>query len=114
MPEFEPPAWAPTPGTKVSIVKMHVDCNWAQVLEGAIDSAHSSTLHSTDMPPARVDGARATATAWPRPSTDKAPRLELELTDYGFRYAAIRRPISERGDATTMCASRCSSRRSPC
>jgi phthalate 4,5-dioxygenase oxygenase subunit len=93
--EFEPPAWAPSPDIRTSVVKMHVGCNWAQVLEGAIDSAHSSSLHSTDMPPARVDGAKATATAWPRPSTDKAPRLQVEPTDFGFRYVAIRRPIKD-------------------
>ncbi|HVP87549.1 MAG TPA: Rieske 2Fe-2S domain-containing protein, partial [Casimicrobiaceae bacterium] len=44
MREFEPPAWAPMPSVRTSIVKMHVRCNWAQVLEGAIDSAHSSSL----------------------------------------------------------------------
>jgi phthalate 4,5-dioxygenase oxygenase subunit len=93
VPPFERPAFAPTPGTRVSIVKVHVNANWAQILEGAIDSAHSSSLHSTDMPPARVDGAKATEKVWPRPSTDKAPRLQLEQTPFGFRYAAIRRPI---------------------
>ncbi len=93
MPEFQPPAWAPSVDTKISIVKMHVAANWAQTLEGGIDSAHSSNLHSTDMPPARVDGAKSTGTVWPRPSTDKAPRLEVQRTGYGFRYAAIRRPI---------------------
>ncbi|HET7729825.1 MAG TPA: Rieske 2Fe-2S domain-containing protein [Usitatibacter sp.] len=90
---FERPAFAPTPDCRVSIVKVHVQANWAQILEGAIDSAHSSSLHSTDMPPARVDGAKATGKVWPRPSTDKAPRLQLEQTPFGFRYAAIRRPI---------------------
>jgi len=94
-PSFEPPAWAPSDRVRISIVKMNVRCNWAQVLEGAIDSAHSSSLHSTDMPPARVDSAKATATAWPRPSTDKAPRLQVQLTDFGFRYAALRRPIKD-------------------
>ncbi|MGA7327547.1 MAG: Rieske 2Fe-2S domain-containing protein [Rhodomicrobium sp.] len=93
MPEFQPPAFMPTPDTKISIVKIHVPCNWAQILEGAIDSAHSSTLHSTDMVPARVDGAKATDQNWLRPSTDKSPRLEVEETNFGFRYAAIRRPI---------------------
>jgi phthalate 4,5-dioxygenase oxygenase subunit len=93
MPAFERPAFSPTPATRVSIVKVHVQANWAQILEGAIDSAHSSSLHSTDMPPARVDGAKATDKAWPRPSTDKAPRLQLQPTPFGFRYAAIRRPI---------------------
>jgi phthalate 4,5-dioxygenase oxygenase subunit len=94
MPPFERPAFAPTPETRVSIVKVHVQANWAQILEGAIDSAHSSSLHSTDMPPARVDGAKATPKVWPRPSTDKAPRLVLQQTPFGFRYAAIRRPIT--------------------
>ncbi len=91
--EWEPPAWAPTPETRTSIVKMHVGCNWAQVLEGSIDSAHSSSLHSTNMPAAEVDSAKATDTAWLRPSVDKAPRLQFEPTSYGFRYAAIRKPI---------------------
>jgi hypothetical protein len=35
-------------------------CNWAQVLEGAIDSAHSSSLHSSDFVPARVKIGEAT------------------------------------------------------
>lgn len=93
MTPFERPAFSPTPQTRVSIVKVQVEANWAQILEGAIDSAHSSSLHSTDMPPARVDGAKATDKVWPRPSTDKAPRLKLEHTPFGFHYAAIRRPI---------------------
>lgn len=92
-PEFEPPAWAPTADAKVTIAKAIIPCNWAQILEGAIDSAHSSSLHSSDMVPARVEGAEATDTSWLRPSTDKAPRMQVERGSYGFRYAAIRRPI---------------------
>jgi len=97
MRDFEPPAWAPSPSVRTSIVKIHVGCNWAQVLEGAIDSAHSSSLHSTDMVPAQVASAGATEGEWLRPSTDKAPRLQVQRTDFGFRYVAIRRPI-ERAD----------------
>src|SRR5205807_4919176 len=93
-PALEPPAFAPTADTQVSVVKIHVACNWAQVLEGQIDSAHSSSLHSSDMVPARVDRAKATESTWLRPSTDKAPRLQAQQTSYGFRYAAIRRPIA--------------------
>jgi phthalate 4,5-dioxygenase oxygenase subunit len=93
MPEFEVPPFAPTPDCRVSILKFRVNANWAQILEGQIDSAHSSTLHSSDMVPARVDGAKATEQTWLRPSTDKAPRYQSERTPYGFRYAAIRRPI---------------------
>ena len=94
IPEFQPPAWAPTEDARVSIAKVLVPCNWAQVLEGAIDSAHSSSLHSSDMVPARVDSAKATESTWLRPSTDKAPRMQVQRGDYGFRYAAIRRPIT--------------------
>jgi phthalate 4,5-dioxygenase oxygenase subunit len=93
MPEFDPPAFQPTPGTKISIARIIVDCNWAQVLEGAIDSAHSSTLHASDMVPAQVDASTATGDTWLRPSTDKAPSLHVQRTPFGFRYAAIRRPI---------------------
>jgi len=93
-PPFAPPAWAPTADARVTIAKVMLPCNWAQILEGAIDSAHSSSLHSSDMVPARVDTAKATDTNWLRPSTDKAPRMQVERAPYGFRYAAVRRPIS--------------------
>jgi phthalate 4,5-dioxygenase oxygenase subunit len=93
MHEFEAPAFAPTADARVSATKVRVRCNWAQILEGQIDSAHSSSLHSSDMVPAQVDGAKATEANWLRPSTDKAPRFQIERTSYGFRYAAIRRPI---------------------
>jgi phthalate 4,5-dioxygenase oxygenase subunit len=92
-PEFEAPSWAPTPETKVSIARIDVPCNWAQIMEGQIDSAHSSSLHSSDMLPARVDTAKAADTHWLRPSTDKSPRIQVQLTNYGMRYAAVRRPI---------------------
>jgi phthalate 4,5-dioxygenase len=93
MPDFERPAFAPTEDVRVSIVKILVACNWAQIVEGQIDSAHSSTLHASDMVPAEIDGAQATGSHWLRPSTDRAPRLQVERTPYGFRYAAIRRPF---------------------
>lgn len=93
MPAFVPPPWAPSANVRVSIAKAVLPVNWAQVLEGAIDSAHSSSLHSSDMVPARVQGAEATDKSWLRPSTDKAPRLQVQRAGYGFRYAAIRRPI---------------------
>ncbi len=93
---FDPPNWTAAPSEKISIVKMHAACNWAQVLEGSIDSAHSSSLHSSNMPAAKnVSGSTATDTAWLRPSEDKAPRLEVEKSPFGFRYVAIRKPIMD-------------------
>ena len=93
VPEFEPPAFAPSQDTKIAILKINVPCNWAQITEGQIDSAHSSSLHSTDMVPARVEGAAADSSSWYRPSTDKSPKMQIQTTSYGFRYAAVRRPI---------------------
>jgi phthalate 4,5-dioxygenase len=91
--EFDPPAFAPTPDTKISILKIRVPANWAQIHEGQIDSAHSSSLHSSDMKPARVESAAADEKAWYRPSTDRSPRMQTQTTSYGFHYAAIRKPI---------------------
>jgi phthalate 4,5-dioxygenase len=95
MPEFQPPAFAPTADTQVSVTKIRIPANWAQIMEGQIDSSHSSSLHSSDMVPARVEGAAADNKAWYRPSTDKSPRLHVERTSYGFHYAAIRHPIKQ-------------------
>lgn len=92
-PEFQPPAFAPTEDTPVAILKMRIPANWAQITEGQIDSAHSSSLHSSDMKPARVTRAASDDKSWYRPSTDRSPRMQTETTPYGFHYAAIRKPI---------------------
>ncbi|MEQ8391299.1 MAG: Rieske 2Fe-2S domain-containing protein [Thalassospira sp.] len=94
---FSPPAFSPTEDTQVSILKIRIPANWAQITEGQIDSAHSSSLHSSDMKPARVEGASADDQAWYRPSTDKSPRMQTQTTSYGFHYAAIRKPIKNPG-----------------
>ncbi|MGD9924124.1 MAG: Rieske 2Fe-2S domain-containing protein [Pseudorhodoplanes sp.] len=93
MPAFEQPSWAPDENTRVAIAKIELPCNWAQIMEGQIDSAHSSSLHSSDMRPAKGE-ATAKTDHWVRPSTDKNPRIQVQLTNYGMRYAAIRRPIT--------------------
>jgi phthalate 4,5-dioxygenase oxygenase subunit len=93
MPAFEPPVWQTTPDTHIAVLRMHVAANWAQVLEGAIDSAHSSLLHSTNIRPGvgsrTVSNARGSTL---RPTVDKAPRLQVQRTSYGMRYVAIRKP----------------------
>ena len=83
MPEFEPPSFAPTPDCNVSILKIHVKANWAQIMEGQIDSAHSSSLHSSDMVPARVDSAKADSKSMAA-SLDR-PRAALPVGAHRFR-----------------------------
>ena len=94
--EFE---FTELPVSHVMIMKTMEECNWAQCVEGVIDSAHSNYLHSTGIVPnaglaitEQTPEADAKA-QFERPSNDGAPRLEVEDTPYGFRYAAIRRPI---------------------
>ncbi|MEQ8603223.1 MAG: Rieske 2Fe-2S domain-containing protein [Marivibrio sp.] len=94
-PEFHRPAFSPDEDTPVAILKMRIPANWAQITEGQIDSAHSSSLHSSDMKPARVPGAAADDQSWYRPSTDKSPRMQTERTSYGFHYVAIRKPMRQ-------------------
>ncbi|MCW2957099.1 MAG: MarR family transcriptional regulator [Thermoleophilia bacterium] len=98
-PEFVPPPWAEA-GDNVAIARISENCNWAQALEGAIDSAHTSSLHSSLIKPGgdksgstALEGALAARIE--RPSADKAPRIEVEETDFGFRYVAIRKPLRD-------------------
>jgi phthalate 4,5-dioxygenase len=100
-PEF---GWTVAPEERRVLVKVVGECNWAQSLEGVIDSSHSSFLHSSDIIGAaaqsRLDGTSAYQSVGggivvQRPTNDRAPRLEPQDTDYGFRYAAIRKPIQD-------------------
>jgi phthalate 4,5-dioxygenase oxygenase subunit len=77
------------------VIKVRAECNWVQTLEGVIDSAHGNYLHSNLLKPAEgldVTELRENGRL-DRPSDDGAPRIEVENTPYGFRYAAIRKPL---------------------
>jgi phenylpropionate dioxygenase-like ring-hydroxylating dioxygenase large terminal subunit len=77
----DPPAmeWLHASPTHRFVSKTHEYCNYLQAIEGGIDTAHSSYLHNNNL--ADRAGFR---------QLDTAPRLEVERTDYGFRYAGIR------------------------
>jgi phthalate 4,5-dioxygenase len=78
--------------------KLFIDCNWVQSLDGDLDAAHTSFLHSyfamADIPddgtdkPGAVPSADMTQRLW---WYDKAPRLETNDEWHGFRYAAFRK-----------------------
>ena len=82
------------PSANVLIMKVLVDCNYAQVIEGVIDSAHSSYLHRDSIKPAKGpdNSVYREHLLVDRPSNDGQPRIEVKNTSYGFRYAAIRKP----------------------
>ena len=83
------------PLAHVDVMQAREECNWVQCLEGVIDSAHSNYLHANGIKPVAGDASRMRGgdLLIDRPSDDGAPRVEAENTAYGFRYAAIRRPI---------------------
>jgi len=84
------------PDDHVVVLQVQLACNWAQALEGAIDSSHSNYLHANGIRPAAAGAAsrlRDDEMFIDRPSNDGQPRIECENTAYGFRYAAIRKPI---------------------
>ena len=84
------------------ILKVRIDCNWVQCLEGVIDSAHTNYLHTDVFKPSAGlsqsvyrDESLKKDTTVGRPSMDGQPRLDVQDTSYGFRYAAIRRPVAD-------------------
>lgn len=84
------------PASHRVVVKARIACNWVQCLEGVIDSAHSNFLHTDTFKPAAglaVSDYKGSSLLVERPSNDGRPRMEVEDTPYGFRYAAIRKPI---------------------
>jgi phenylpropionate dioxygenase-like ring-hydroxylating dioxygenase large terminal subunit len=76
--------------------KQLTTCNWVQAMEGNLDTAHISHLHQfdgiDDIPDDGSDkpGYPSNAMSWKFWRHDRAPRLELEETWYGYRYAGLR------------------------
>lgn len=76
-PNFE---WLRVPETHRYVSKTYQSCNYLQGLEGGLDTAHVSFLHADD-------GNAVTRLA----QLDTAPKLEVNVTDYGYNYVSHRR-----------------------
>ena len=82
-PKFE---WTQVPPEQRLLTKNWQECNWLQALEGGIDTAHAPILHrriteNTDRPGIAVNTNLVKG---------QAPKIEVDLTDYGYRYAGVR------------------------
>ena len=75
-PDFE---WMRAPQKNRFVSKTWEDCNWLQAMEGGLDTAHSSFVHNEFI------GNNASLR-----NQDRAPRLEVERTDYGYFYVSTR------------------------
>ena len=77
-------------GHAPQVSKVIQESNWLQGLEGGIDTSHAPIMHrllttDTTRPGFRPDNPFVRG---------KAPKLEVDITDYGYRYAGIR-PLDE-------------------
>ena len=85
VPEFPIYKWTQVPASHMVKARWIQEANWMQSLEGGIDTSHASFLHR------RFSGApTGPAAMQDLMFKDKAPRIEIQPTNYGFRYAAIR------------------------
>lgn len=84
MPSFPEFLWLKLPPSHSHPFKTLEECNYAQGIEGGIDSAHLAILHRL-APWGSLEDGRVAMT-----DGDLAPRLEVQHTRFGFRYAAIR------------------------
>ena len=82
-PELQPPVpnyeWVRAPETHRRASRTYEACNYLQGLEGGLDTSHSSFAHNE----------RLGDKNWIR-NRDGAPRLDVEKTDYGYRYISTR------------------------
>ncbi len=84
--ELEPPLpgleWLGVPPSHVQVARWIQRSNWAQGMEGEIDTSHVSFLHRSLAAPL--------SPTLPSAMNDGAPVITLKETDYGFVYGARR------------------------
>ena len=89
LPDFE---WARLSASRCRVTKRLQQCNWAQAVEGGIDSSHISYLHRNlaDLDPATRGSGHRSYT-----SRDRSPVFTVQETDYGLRIGARRHATAE-------------------
>jgi phthalate 4,5-dioxygenase len=81
-PELPQMEWATVPASHRRVAMWIVECNWLQVLEGNVDTAHVAFLHSAmdGIPGVREEGLE-----------DRAPQLQVIENEVGFAYGGRRK-----------------------
>lgn len=107
-PESEPPLphypFFDLPEENVVVELVVASANFTRVIEGLLDSSHTGVLHqdalkklSTGTGPAPTLGGRTRASTGAVLAKNLAPDIEVQETDFGLRYAAIRSYRNEDG-----------------
>jgi phthalate 4,5-dioxygenase oxygenase subunit len=102
-PPFSAFEWTSLPVDHLVHAQIRARANFAQVLEGTIDSSHVALLHADNVASSNREDVVAKTPLDERrrsirPSTDQRPRIEVEQTAYGFHYGALHRPAAGSGD----------------
>jgi phthalate 4,5-dioxygenase oxygenase subunit len=87
VPEFPKFNFLDLPEGHVATQRAIVNCNWLNGLEGQLDTAHVGILHKDTINPQSNAGGRYAGLT----GLDSAPTFEFEVTDYGYREAALRK-----------------------
>jgi phenylpropionate dioxygenase-like ring-hydroxylating dioxygenase large terminal subunit len=82
-PKYE---WTQMASTHRAVSKVVEECNWLQALEGGIDTSHFTILHRALKKNAKQVGISPDNVG----IRGGAPTLEVDFTDYGYRYYGIR------------------------
>lgn len=95
-PEFPHWPWMDLPDARRLITRHVEECNFVQVIEGLVDSSHLGLLHMNGL---QLSGDVDLGFAQKVNSMQRnlAPRLDVQDTDFGFYYAAIREIEDEQG-----------------
>ena len=79
-------AWTQVPESQRHVTKVRQESNWLQGLEGGLDTSHAPIMH-------RLLTDNSTRGGF-KPSNPfvrgKAPKLVVDITDYGYQYLGIR------------------------
>jgi phthalate 4,5-dioxygenase len=91
-PEFE---WSRLPARRRTATKRLQSCNWAQAVEGGIDSAHISFVHR-NLKDAHAKGGAVNHARFA--AKDRHPKFTVRATDYGLLIGAKRQAEGETRD----------------
>ncbi|MEX2598961.1 MAG: Rieske 2Fe-2S domain-containing protein [Dehalococcoidia bacterium] len=83
LPKFE---WTQVPEAHRHVNKTWEECNWLQGLEGGVDTSHAPIMHRKLRPDTPHPGVDLDSVF----ARGKAPRLEVDVTDYGYCYWGVR------------------------
>lgn len=79
-------AWTQAPEAHRHVNKTWEECNWVQALEGGLDTSHAPIMHRRIVEDTDLPGVSPSSPF----VRGRAPRLEVDETDYGYSYYGLR------------------------